>query len=150
MHAHRGDPFVEWLMDYKIIRKFENSISNQRWNWTYFFLFISLFFVLHFFILDQLAPGQIHGQSLATNITNPMNQPLLSDPDLKVETVATGFDFPTSIAFLGKDDTLERFTELLMEILQIRLSNSMFPSKMNEVYLELQFRGTLIQRKKTN
>jgi glucose/arabinose dehydrogenase len=125
MHEHRGDLFVEWLIDYKIIRKFENCISNQRLNWTYFFLFISLFFVLHFFILDQLAPGQIHGQSLATNITNPMNQPLLSDPDLKVETVATGFDFPTSIAFLGKDDILllEKNTGKVYRVIDGNITN---------------------------
>ena len=31
---------------------------------------------------------------------------VLSDPKLKVELVASGFDFPTTMAFLGPDDFL--------------------------------------------
>ena len=32
--------------------------------------------------------------------------PILVDPKLKVEVVAEGLDFPTTIAFLGKNDIL--------------------------------------------
>ncbi|HZA71188.1 MAG TPA: PQQ-dependent sugar dehydrogenase [Nitrososphaeraceae archaeon] len=54
----------------------------------------------------QYSLAQISEDPLANNTTNPITQPLLSDRGLKVETVATGFDFRTSIAFLGKDDIL--------------------------------------------
>ena len=51
------------------------------------------------------------------NIYSQENQPIdsamvvvrgivLSDPKLKVELVASGFDFPTTMAFVGPDDFL--------------------------------------------
>ena len=46
------------------------------------------------------------------NIYAQQNQPLvvenitLSDPNLKIELVTSGLDFPTTMAFLGPDDFL--------------------------------------------
>jgi aldose sugar dehydrogenase len=41
---------------------------------------------------------------VATNVSS--SNPVVSDPNLKIESVATGFDFPTGIAFLGNNDIL--------------------------------------------
>jgi glucose/arabinose dehydrogenase len=49
---------------------------------------------------------------LVTNIISPTSfnaangEPLINDPNLKVETVATGLDFPTAMAFYGSNDAL--------------------------------------------
>jgi glucose/arabinose dehydrogenase len=45
-------------------------------------------------------------------------KPILNDPDLKVETIVEGLDFPTSMAFLGPDDilALEKNTGMVKRI----------------------------------
>lgn len=67
---------------------------------------ISFLCIFSLFIFDQQALGQTHNQSISANIANKISQPSLSDPTLKVETVATGFDFPTSISFLDDNNIL--------------------------------------------
>jgi len=58
---------------------------------------ISLFFLI---LLNYSSDYRIHGQ----NATVP--GPSLKDPNLKVELVARGLDFPTGIDFLGNHDFL--------------------------------------------
>src|SRR6478736_1110971 len=38
--------------------------------------------------------------------TQSISQPSVTDPNLRIEEVAEGFDFPTSMAFLGKNDVI--------------------------------------------
>lgn len=58
---------------------------------------ISLFFLI---LLNYSSDYRIHGQ----NATIP--GPSLKDPNLKVELIARGLNFPTAIDFLGNDDFL--------------------------------------------
>ena len=71
------------------------------------------------FVPDHAILGQ--NQSLNTIAINNQSapQPSLSDSNLKIEEVAKGFDFPTSMAFLGKDDIilLEKNTGNLKRVL---------------------------------
>ena len=68
-------------------------------------IFISCFC---FFVLYQneqvLGQSQIIGGS--SNISSVVDYPSLSDHNLKIETVATGFDFPTGINFLSNNDII--------------------------------------------
>lgn len=54
----------------------------------------------------QKALGQTLNQTEPANITDIESKPSLSDPNLTIETIAMGFDFPTSITFLGNNDIL--------------------------------------------
>src|SRR5918994_7286747 len=40
------------------------------------------------------------------NFSSVLSEPRISDPKLKVETVAQGLEYPTSMAFLGPNDIL--------------------------------------------
>jgi aldose sugar dehydrogenase len=42
----------------------------------------------------------------STSLNAANGEPLINDPNLKAEIVATGLDFPTAMAFYGSDDTL--------------------------------------------
>jgi glucose/arabinose dehydrogenase len=42
----------------------------------------------------------------STSFNAANGEPLMNDPNLKAEIVATGLDFPTTMAFYGSDDTL--------------------------------------------
>jgi glucose/arabinose dehydrogenase len=57
-------------------------------------------------MLDNELMGQNLSEIPFTNVTNVLDIPSLSDPNLKVELVASGFDFPTSIAFVDDNDIL--------------------------------------------
>ena len=87
-------------------------------------IFFSCFF---FFILDQ--NEQIVGQNQLTsepiNESSVLDYPSLSDRNLKVETVVTGFAFPTGIAFLGNNEflLLEKDTGNLYRIVNDNISN---------------------------
>jgi glucose/arabinose dehydrogenase len=76
---------------------------------------ISLFFLI---LLNYSSDHRIHGQ----NATIP--GPSLKDPNLKVELVARGLDFPTGIDFLGNHDflVLEKNTGNLFRIVNGNVS----------------------------
>ena len=63
------------------------------------FIILSLFFPLLFFTFCNVYAQQVHQPLAAENIT-------LHDPNLKIELVASGLDFPTTMAFLAPDDFL--------------------------------------------
>ena len=44
--------------------------------------------------------------SVLNNFSSALSEPRISDPKLKVETVAQGLEYPTSMAFLGPNDIL--------------------------------------------
>ena len=61
--------------------------------------------------------------AVATNVSS--SNPVVSDPNLKIESVATGFDFPTGIAFLGNNDILllEKNTGIVYRIIDGNITN---------------------------
>lgn len=61
--------------------------------------------------------------AVATNVSS--SNPVVSDPTLKIESVATGFDFPTGIAFLGNNDILllEKNTGIVYRIIDGNITN---------------------------
>ena len=61
----------------------------------------------------------------SANIIDTANKPSLSDPNLKIETVATGLAFPTGIAFLGHNEILllEKNTGNVFRIVNGNVSN---------------------------
>lgn len=61
--------------------------------------------------------------AVATNVSS--SSPVVSDPNLKIESVATGFDFPTGIAFLGNNDILllEKNTGIAYRIIDGNITN---------------------------
>ena len=67
-------------------------------------IFIMTLTVLMFSLLSECFQsgykifGQIQNQTILSL------SPTVSDPNLKVELVASNFDFPTSMEFVGKDD----------------------------------------------
>ena len=73
--------------------------------------------------LSSVPDHAILGQNQSLNTTAFANQsipqPSLSDSNLKIEVVAKGFDFPTSMAFLGKNDIilLEKNTGNIIRLL---------------------------------
>jgi glucose/arabinose dehydrogenase len=68
-------------------------------------------------LLNYGSDYRIHGQ----NATIP--GPSLKDPNLKVELIARGLNFPTAIDFLGNDDflVLEKNTGNVYRITLLRL-----------------------------
>jgi aldose sugar dehydrogenase len=78
-----------------------------------------------FFIVDQ--NEEIQGQILSQSVNNTSvtDYPALSDRNLKIETVATGFAFPTAIAFLGNNEILllEKNTGNVFRIVNGNISN---------------------------
>ena len=69
-----------------------------------------LFFMIFLFLVSV---HPILGQNQSSNVTPTNNQstqsvlqPSLTDTNLRIEEVAEGFDFPTSMAFLGKNDVI--------------------------------------------
>jgi glucose/arabinose dehydrogenase len=62
-------------------------------------LSLSLSFPLLLFTFSNVYAQQVHQPLAAENIT-------LYDPNLKIELVASGLDFPTTMAFLAPDDFL--------------------------------------------
>ncbi len=85
----------------KIIRKLGTLFHYRRILLTVFTLAFSLFFIVHH---NEEIQGQIVSQSV--NNTSIIDCTALSDRTLKIETVATGFAFPTGIAFLGNNEIL--------------------------------------------
>jgi len=63
------------------------------------FIWLSLAIFYALFLFCNVDAQQVHQPLAAENIT-------LHDPNLKIELVASGLDFPTTMAFLGPDDFL--------------------------------------------
>lgn len=116
--------------DDKIVQKLEKPTHNERKNWAVLLLIVSISYFFFLFVpaQDQRVLGQMQNQTESANITDIVNMPSLSDPNLKIESVATGFDFPTSIAFLGDDDILllEKNTGKVYRIVDGNVSNLVF------------------------
>jgi len=110
-----------------ILSKFEKPTDNQFKNWVFIILIVSIFYFSSSFVpnQNQQVMGQNLNQTGPANITNIVIKPLLSDPDLKIESVATGFDFPTGIAFLGNNDILllEKNTGKVYRIVNGNITN---------------------------
>lgn len=94
------------LLDNKAVRKLEKATNKLRKDWSLILSIISFICFFSLFMLHEQVLGQNQSQTQLANMTDIANIPTLSDTNLKVETIATGFDFPTSIAFLGGDDIL--------------------------------------------
>ena len=109
------------------LSKFEKPTYNQFKDWVFIILIVSIFYFSSSFVPNQIQ--QVMGQNLnqtgSANITNIVIKPLLSDPNLKIESVATGFDFPTGIAFLGNNDILllEKNTGKVYRIVNGNITN---------------------------
>ncbi len=106
----------------KKIQKMGKAFSNTQGSGSIlFFLFIvSLYCVMSLsFVPDHTILGQNQNMNISAIKNQSISQPLLSDPTLKIEEVAKGFDFPTSMAFLGKDDIilLEKNTGNVIRVL---------------------------------
>ena len=128
--------FLEWkdvqyvevcLVEPKNIQRLEKQTHNQFKDVAFIILILSIFCFSYSFIpnQDQHVLGQSQNQTGPANITNIVNMPSLSDPNLKIETVATGFDFPTGIAFLGNNDILllEKNTGIAYRIIDGNITN---------------------------
>jgi aldose sugar dehydrogenase len=83
------------------IRKLENRRYNYM-NIQSILFYVSIVLLFYLFSLSFWSGYRILGQVQGQTIPKPS----LTDPNLKVELVASGFQFPTSMAFLGKDDIL--------------------------------------------
>ena len=115
------------LVEHKNIQKLEKPTHNQFKDWIIIILIVSVFCFSYSFIpnQDQQALGQSQNQTGPANITNNVDMPSLSDPNLKIESVAIGFDFPTGIAFLGNNDILllEKNTGIVYRIIDGNTTN---------------------------
>jgi len=114
-------------VEHKNIQKLEKLAHNYFKDWVFFILIVSVFCFSYSFITnqDQQALGQSQTQTGPANITNTVNMLSLSDHNLKIESVATGFDFPTAIAFLGNNDILllEKNTGVVYRIIDGNITN---------------------------
>jgi aldose sugar dehydrogenase len=74
------------------------------------------------FFLLGFSDGSI-AYAVGLNVTS--SNPVVSDPNLKIESVATGFDFPTGIAFLDNNDILllEKNTGIVYRIMDGNITN---------------------------
>jgi glucose/arabinose dehydrogenase len=85
--------------------------------------YLSIVSLLSVIVLPFVQVHSVVGQNQSVNLTAVSNQsviqPSLSDSNLKIEKVAEGFDFPTSMTFLGKDDIilLEKNTGNVLRVL---------------------------------
>lgn len=122
--------FSEWTLANKVeigseeknIRKLNTLFHYRR---IFFILAVSTLVLSFLFIIDQNEEIQGQIQSQSVNNTDVMDYPTVSDPNLKIETVATGFAFPTGIAFLGNNEILllEKNTGKVFRIVNGNVSN---------------------------
>lgn len=109
------------------LSKFEKPTHNQFKDWLFIILVVSIFYFSSSFMpnQNQQVMGQNLNQTGPANITNIVIKPLLSDPNLTIESVVTGFDFPTDIAFLGNNDILllEKNTGKVYRIVNGNITN---------------------------
>jgi aldose sugar dehydrogenase len=93
----------------KKIQKLGKALCNGQ-DAVPIIFYLSLVSLFYLFSLSIVPEHAILGQNQSLNLTPISNQsviqPSLTDSNLKVEEVAKGFDFPTSMAFLAKDDII--------------------------------------------
>ena len=80
----------------------EKKIMNRY----LFILLLFLSFPLLLFSFSNIYAQQNQNQNQNQNYPLSAENITLSDPNLKIELVASGLDFPTTMAFLGPDDFL--------------------------------------------
>jgi glucose/arabinose dehydrogenase len=87
------------------------TLERKNITGTLVLIATSLVFFLLGFSYDSIA------YAVGPNVSS--SNPVVSDPNLKVESVATGFDFPTGIAFLDNNDILllEKNTGIVYRII---------------------------------
>ena len=86
--------------------KLEMRINSISMNCKLIVLVILIIYFSALLTFDEKAMGQNQSQTLLANMTSQIDRPSLTDSSLKVKTIASGFDFPTSIAFLDDEDIL--------------------------------------------
>jgi aldose sugar dehydrogenase len=121
---------ITWVQIETRIQKLGKGLTNgqQAGSLLFYFSIVSLVYVIVlYFVQENLVLGQ--NQSLNIPATNNQSgiQPSLSDQNLKIEEVAKGFDFPTSLTFLGKDDIilLEKNTGNVIRVLNGNVSHQL-------------------------
>ena len=100
-----------WVQIDKRIQSYGRRLAyNQDPNLILTCLPIVLLCMIFLFVVSEHPIlGQIQNPNVtATNpqSTQSISQPSLTDTKLRIEEVAEGFDFPTSMAFLGKNDVI--------------------------------------------
>ncbi len=92
----------------KIVHKSEKQTNTKVKYWIVLLLIVSITYLFFSLVTgqDQQVLAQILNQTKPTSITDIESKPSLSDSNLMIESMATGFDFPTSITFLGNNDIL--------------------------------------------
>jgi glucose/arabinose dehydrogenase len=93
------------------------TLDRKNLTGTLALIATSIVFFLLGFSDDSIAYAV--GQNVSSS------NPVVSDPNLKIESVATGFDFPTGIAFLGNNDILllEKNTGIVYRIIDGNITN---------------------------
>ena len=87
------------IIDLEIIYNLVSFFIYRNQMNTIFNIFLFLFFPFLIFTFSNIYAQQSQQPLGAENIT-------VYDPTLKIELVAAGLDFPTTMAFLGPDDFL--------------------------------------------
>ena len=123
----KDEKYVEVsLVEHKNIQRLEKQTHNQFKDGIFIILIVSVFVSpTHLYpIKINSNTGQSQNQTGPANMTNIVNMPSLSDPNLKIESVATGFDFPTGIAFWYNDILLlEKNTGIVYRIIDGNITN---------------------------
>jgi aldose sugar dehydrogenase len=65
-----------------------------------------LFYIIAYITTTIFLPICINAQEVSDGVHEGDGRPTVLDPTLKVETIGTGFNEPTAMAFLGPDDIL--------------------------------------------
>ncbi len=105
-----------YIVDRKIHEMMIN-LDRKNLTGTLALIATSIVFFLLGFSDDSIA------YAVGPNVSS--TNPVVSDPNLKIESVATGFDFPTGIAFLGNNDILllEKNTGIVYRIIDGNITN---------------------------
>ncbi|MFZ0628786.1 MAG: PQQ-dependent sugar dehydrogenase [Nitrososphaeraceae archaeon] len=105
-----------YIVDRKI-HEMMITLDRKILTGTLFLIATSIVFFLLGFSDDSIA------YAVGPNVSS--SNPVVSDPNLKIESVATGFDFPTGIAFLGNNDILllEKNTGIVYRIIDGNITN---------------------------
>ena len=105
-----------YIVDRKI-HEMMITLDRKNLTGTLFLIATSIVFFLLGFSDDSIA------YAVGPNVSS--SNPVVSDPNLKIESVATGFDFPTGIAFLGNNDILllEKNTGIVYRIIDGNITN---------------------------
>jgi glucose/arabinose dehydrogenase len=113
---------ITWVQIEKKVQKLGKGLTNGQDAGSFLF-YLSIVSLLYVIVLSFVQEHSVLGQNQNQNISAIKNesipQPSLSDQNLKIEEVAKGFDFPTSMTFLGKNDIilLEKNTGNVVRVL---------------------------------